>query len=97
MSGELKGCPFCGSKNARSQIFGGTTFSICCDNCSTYGPLSDSERGAILAWSRRDPAAIVPDPEDDEQRAAVAFALASGEDSWRLNITPILIALRDMK
>lgn len=51
MDEELKPCPFCGSKEVNLMDDG--VFYVSCFNCSTDGPMSDTDRGAIKAWNTR--------------------------------------------
>lgn len=114
----LKGCPYCAGKdlectgNAHEQY-------VTCLTCFAQGPVvrQDEPRRSLTpdtaaAWNRRDPAAIVVDPESEEQLKMLARIIApDGYDErnfWKRAIREmeiesglrkaraVLTALRDM-
>lgn len=54
---ELFPCPFCGATNQELRgalyKFEKVYHAIYCSSCGTYGPLSETESGAIEKWNAR--------------------------------------------
>ena len=97
---ELRPCPFCGAQVKtpwKSQLMGG--YIVECDECHTIvSPQAENETDAIAAWNRRDPAAIVLDPENAKRRAAIYEALDTHEIfPMQAAVRAVLTALRDLK
>lgn len=100
MTGEpaaLRPCPFCGTHNPHRMNSQNLQFWVSCSRpfCAR-GSTERCEVDADDAWNRRDPAAVVVDPEDEAQRDIVAEALGSGLVPDRFKIArAVLTALRD--
>lgn len=101
-------CPFCGDEGVEGHIVdpedpndGGHFIQCTNGRCGASTSLrfasgNDPEPLLREQWNRRDPAAIVPDPEDEAQRDIVAEALGSGLVPDRFKIArAVLTALRD--
>jgi Lar family restriction alleviation protein len=52
---SIKPCPFCNNDNTKEyamQEFKGI-FQVVCAKCGTFGPVGDTDDGALDAWNRR--------------------------------------------
>lgn len=68
-------CPFCGATAVGRRDVRFEISFVSCSHCGASTGVCRSELHAAAAWNRRDPTAIVPDPENDAQRSAVLASL----------------------